>query len=681
MTSTFAFSPSARLQRYLGAELIADPNVAIIEFIKNSYDAGASRVLVQFDIADEPARLVIADDGVGMDEASFDRNWMHPGFSEKGDGAPPAPPRRTSAAERRRAKRQPVGEKGLGRLAAGRLGARLEVFTRESPSDRWLHVDFVWARFDDMTIPLDRVRIPFDYDTPPPSDVPFTSGTAVVIHGLIQRWDQRVRGRAVHGRRTTRLGRLKQDLEFLLRPMTPTQQDFTISLVSDLVLNREDIGEITPGAAVADAYYSYSFQFTPDKAGRPVITRTVARSPEAAQQSARPQLDKPLRRAVTDEMAKAEGRPLELLCGPFGGTFLYNPPQLAQRAKEIDKSPVGVLLYRDGLLVEPYGVDENDWVGARARKAQRHGHAAISPDTFSGFVLISRRENGALRDMSNRLGLLDSPASENFIEHVRAEFFQFEQLVEDEIVVPRQQGGRAEEAQGKAEETQRLTAIKLRSLAHSVRQPLQGLAWDLVTLEALEGRADIPADARATLHEVRESVSNHIGRVEARIQELLSAPTPAFAEVKPDALVRQAVAQLHGVAQSREAELTIIDGIPSVDVLVPPDIVIHALASLIQNALEAGRPEGRAPTVEIRAALQNGDVVIEITDNGTGVEGFQTGTSLSEVPSTKGRPAAGLADAEIALTASRGALVLTRTDGSGTAFEVRLPTRVAGVSR
>ena len=42
----FRFRPSARLQRFLGSELIADPNVAIIEFVKNSYDAGAPRLVV-----------------------------------------------------------------------------------------------------------------------------------------------------------------------------------------------------------------------------------------------------------------------------------------------------------------------------------------------------------------------------------------------------------------------------------------------------------------------------------------------------------------------------------------------------------------------------------------------------------------------------------------------------------
>ena len=69
----FQFIPSARLQHYLGNQLIADPNLAIIEFVKNAYDAGASHLYLDFTILDtDRTALVIADDGTGMDEHSFE---------------------------------------------------------------------------------------------------------------------------------------------------------------------------------------------------------------------------------------------------------------------------------------------------------------------------------------------------------------------------------------------------------------------------------------------------------------------------------------------------------------------------------------------------------------------------------------------------------------------------------
>jgi DNA mismatch repair ATPase MutL len=53
-TETLFFDPSARLQRCLGKELIADPNLTIAEFVKNSYDAGATEVYVEFKLGGHP---------------------------------------------------------------------------------------------------------------------------------------------------------------------------------------------------------------------------------------------------------------------------------------------------------------------------------------------------------------------------------------------------------------------------------------------------------------------------------------------------------------------------------------------------------------------------------------------------------------------------------------------------
>ncbi len=74
-----------------------------------------------------------------MNEEEFRFNWLRPGFSQKaaeyqGD----APPTSATAEARERAEsRTPAGEKGLGRLSAGRLGEVMTVWTRPSPSVDW----------------------------------------------------------------------------------------------------------------------------------------------------------------------------------------------------------------------------------------------------------------------------------------------------------------------------------------------------------------------------------------------------------------------------------------------------------------------------------------------------------------------------------------------------------------
>jgi K+-sensing histidine kinase KdpD len=356
--------------------------------------------------------------------------------------------------------------------------------------------------------------------------------------------------------------------------------------------------------------------------------------------------------------------------------FLYNPPPAAKRAREIDESVVGVLLYRDGLLVEPYGIDEDDWLGVRARKAQRQGHAAIQPDTFFGHVLITRRRNRALRDQTNRLGLLESSESENFLDHVRAEFRAFEELVYHEVVEQRWES-KSEKAAKRARESQELSIVFLRSLAHAIRQPLQGLGWEVVSLEELSERGDLPDDARDALRGIAERTGEHIGLAEKLITPLLSQSTPEFAETSADAIVEEAVAQNRLLIRSLHASVEVA-ATPAI-VLVPGPLVVQALAAVIANAIEAPRPEAVEPKVSIAVVRQSGDVVVSVSDNGTGIE--RDNGSISAIESTKGRPAAGLRSAELALTAARGRLELVDAGSSGTTFELRLPTKVKGLSR
>lgn len=672
----FRFRPSARLQRFLGRELIADPNVAIIEFVKNSYDAGASRVEIEFSLTELPTRLTIADDGVGMNTKLFAENWMRPGFSVKAERATAqSPARGASPAEVREAARVPVGEKGIGRLAAGRLGEVLDVYTRRATNQPWLHVQFRWSDFDDMNTPLDEVAIEHDLE-PPPVSAPFSSGTMLVISELSQKWDERVRGRAVRGRRRTKLGRLKQDLEFLVRPMGVQRQDFAIALASDMIRDTEDVGEITPDSAAGEAHYGYSFTVEV-RGGVPTVHRRITRSAEAAELAGRPRSEQLEAVIIDDAASKLESRFADLSCGPFGGQFLYNPPPASMRAREIDESPVGVLLYRDGLLVEPYGLRENDWLGVTARKAQRQGHAAIQPDTFFGHVLITRDANPGLRDQSNRLGLLETTETENFLDHVQAEFRVFERLVYHEVLESRWETNKEAQAAREAGESQERARILLRAVAHSLRQPLQGLGWELVNLDAVRKHPDLPPELRTTLGGISDRVGGHITVAESLIEPLLTRETPEFAEVPVGVIVDSATAQTRLLAESIGANVAVRS--VDVNVLVPTDLVVQALAAVMSNGIEAPRTDAQAPEVNVDATLRKGDVAIVISDNGTGVDRAAQDSPLAGIASTKGRPARGLHNAEMAVVAARGKLRLVETGENGTVFEMLLPTRVAGL--
>lgn len=674
-----SFRPSARLQKYLGRELISDPNLAVIEFVKNAYDAGATNVLVDFVLDHAPPRLVIADNGGGMTEEEFRENWMQPGFSHKAQDAPPAravsgPGSRSEARKLQRV-RIPAGEKGLGRMAAGRLGDSMDVYTRPSAELPWFHVKFVWSEFDDMSLPMDRVTMTPDFTSEPP-DGAFEAGTVIVIDGLSQKWDGRIRGRPVRGRKRTKLGRLRQDLEYFVRPLKAGQGTFEIELSSDRAADHDDLGRISARTAEESAEYVYSFSYS-SKSGHAVVVRSIRRGGEVAEVSGARETESFPPEVATMADADGDVGPAPLLCGPFKGTFYYSPPPATVRAAEA--LPMGVLLFRDGVWVEPYGIDEDDWIGVAARKAQRQGHAAIQPSTLTGHVEITRESNPELHDMSNRMGLLENDEAEEFLYLVREEFRNFERIVYEEFLSQRWQS-KAEKAGTKARGEVDAAAVFMRSLAHSVRQPLEGLQVEVGTLRELVRRDDIPKDARTLLEGVAERAGAHVNNAANVVAQAVRFDVPDFQQVSVADLLEAVRSACDASARSRGVELT-FEGPRSgaSSVLVPAQLVVTALTSVVDNAVRAERPAGREPTVRVVATGDSGTCMVAVEDNGTGIVDWRPDAPVSSIRSTSGRPGVGLVLAELSARASQGSLKIVASGESGTAVVLTLPTRARGL--
>jgi HSP90 family molecular chaperone len=81
---TLHFKPHARLLTMLGDQLIKNERIALIEVIKNSYDADASWVKVTFEgfgsnfKAKPKSKIIIEDDGTGMTKAVLEQHWISP---------------------------------------------------------------------------------------------------------------------------------------------------------------------------------------------------------------------------------------------------------------------------------------------------------------------------------------------------------------------------------------------------------------------------------------------------------------------------------------------------------------------------------------------------------------------------------------------------------------------------
>lgn len=115
------FTVDTHLFRELGELLVGRDSTALIELIKNAYDADATEVTVYGERLDEKGggRIHIVDNGVGMNAEDFEKGFLRVASRLKEQG------------ERRSKwlKRRYTGAKGIGRLAAHKLARRLEVYS------------------------------------------------------------------------------------------------------------------------------------------------------------------------------------------------------------------------------------------------------------------------------------------------------------------------------------------------------------------------------------------------------------------------------------------------------------------------------------------------------------------------------------------------------------------------
>ncbi|TAK80406.1 MAG: hypothetical protein EPO20_29040 [Betaproteobacteria bacterium] len=144
-----AFSIEGRIVRELGERLVKAPEVALIELVKNSYDADAEWCEL---LNDYPNGIVVRDNGHGMTLDEFRNAWMRIGTSAKED-----------TPESRKYKRTITGEKGIGRFAVRYLGKRLVMRTVADDSQRGrtaLEAVFDWPEVDRHE-DLGKILIPY----------------------------------------------------------------------------------------------------------------------------------------------------------------------------------------------------------------------------------------------------------------------------------------------------------------------------------------------------------------------------------------------------------------------------------------------------------------------------------------------------------------------------------------
>jgi signal transduction histidine kinase len=218
MSNTENFKISAALKDLIGKELITDEFVAVFELVKNSFDANASKVEVIFENNYEPdnARIIIKDNGKGMNYDDLKNKWLFVAYSAKRLG-------KENEDYRDKIKTQRVfaGAKGVGRFSCDRLGRFLNMITIKDESNPKIENLVVnWEDFENAD-DEEFVNIRVSHNILEENKYQINKGTILEISGLRDNWDR------------LRILKLKKSLAKLINPNQGNDCDnFEIEIIA-----------------------------------------------------------------------------------------------------------------------------------------------------------------------------------------------------------------------------------------------------------------------------------------------------------------------------------------------------------------------------------------------------------------------------------------------------------------
>lgn len=207
MNTREKFRVSSHLKDIIGRDLVTNEFVAIFELVKNSFDAGATNVDIEF--YPEDHSITIVDDGHGMSRDDIRDKWLFVAFSEK------AVKDLDSYRDKIKPAGQFAGSKGIGRFACDTLGEQLELYSITSESSEISKLKIDWTKFEkDSTNEFQSINVDLSGAADLPkiynAKIPQEHGTVLVIKNCRHSWDN------------DRIKRLRRDLAKLIDPFGTT---------------------------------------------------------------------------------------------------------------------------------------------------------------------------------------------------------------------------------------------------------------------------------------------------------------------------------------------------------------------------------------------------------------------------------------------------------------------------
>ncbi|MCA0943306.1 ATP-binding protein [Salipiger pacificus] len=412
------FKPKARIIRTIGDQLISGPEAAVIELVKNAYDADANYVEIKFSppLLPGEGRISITDDGHGMSLDDIRLKWMEPATDSK------VKDRRSPSKTRKM-----MGSKGIGRFAAAKLGAKMALTSTVSAEEEHVAVlipELDWSIFSDDVYLSD---IAIDYLV---QNVEGPTGTTIEVIELHESWTK------------DRLSKLYSELRRLLSPFAASHEnnnDFSVFLdladcdkesagfdPSDIFEDSDNDSDdssyrgrgrrVHPFPLLSTCDYELDGKLAPNGAFEGSFT--IHRAGRGAEKISIPSAG-----IKNDESAGTVGvqlymfdREADALKSNMKAAGMGDLS--ATEARKLLDSISGVAIYREGFRVRPYGDPENDWLALDTRRVQdpslRIGHNQIA-----GYLKIEGEQDSNLFERSSREGFEDNAAFQNLAKLIK----------------------------------------------------------------------------------------------------------------------------------------------------------------------------------------------------------------------------------------------------------------------
>lgn len=430
--------------RQLGEELVPDEMTALVELVKNAYDADADYVKININTRKQYTEeklvypnhngyIIVEDSGFGMDEETIIKSWLTISYSNKRAG-------KDGLKKKTIKERTPLGDKGLGRLSTQRLADHCEIFTTAEGSNERLHVAFDWRDFDSVN-QLSKVPVVFN------SYKSEQKGTKLVLTNLHSPsvWTG------------ARLESFKDQIVQVLSPFAEVRKFYVFLQVDGETIDVMQKFDSILSLAIA----SYVFSFNGD-----TLTVSGSIKPQKLCTGNRRDILDNYRSYIEQDNGKkfinyffeqkkkdsslflskngfiGFQKTFSLLndmsgliivngeiCnpGPFEGriydfalsdndfidskTGFFNS---ASEYKEYIKNQSGIKIYRDGFAVLPYGFKDDDWLGLRKGQTSGGSFYGLRPGNTLGYFAISEGDNVHLKDKTDRTGFISNEFSTNF---------------------------------------------------------------------------------------------------------------------------------------------------------------------------------------------------------------------------------------------------------------------------